>query len=205
MSGRKIILIGGMPTVGKSTIAAQVAKRLDLPWISTDQIRTLMMTTADKRDYPLLFNADGYTAETYLTAYTAEEIATQELEQSNEIWSTIQYFIDNDWVWRDGFVLEGINITPTLVQETYSAKENVKAVFLSDIEKERTRKVVHNRGLFGPPHETPDPLKEKEVEWTHIFDQMIREQASKTDLPLIEIEKSDADIDNVLAALGYNT
>lgn len=204
MSRRKIILIGGMPTVGKSTIAARVAKRLDLPWISTDQIRTLMMTTANKQDYPLLFNEDGHTAESYLTTYTADEIATQEIQQADEIWSTIRHFIDSDWVWRDGFVLEGINITPSLVAETYGGNEDIKAVFLSDSDTERTRTVVYKRGLFGPPHETPDALKEKEIEWTHLFDRTIREQIEKTGLPLVEIEKTERDVDRVLIALGYS-
>lgn len=202
MSRRRIILIGGMPTVGKSTIAAQVAKHVNLPWLSTDQIRTLIMTPAHKEEYPLLFNTDGHTAESYLTTYPAEQIATQELMQSDEIWPTIQYFIDHDWVWRDGFVLEGINITPFLVQKTYGETNSVSAVFLSDRDSSRTKQVIFSRGLFGPPAETPDALKEKELEWTLLFDKEIRHQAEKTGLPLVEIEKSCEDIKKVLSALG---
>lgn len=191
-----------MPTAGKSTIAAQVAKHLNLPWLSTDQIRTLMMTPAHKEEYPLLFNADGHTAESYLTTYSAEQVATQELMQSDEIWPTIQYFIDRDWVWRDGFVLEGINITPFLVRKTFGDTNSIAAVFLSDKDVGRTKQVIFNRGLFGPPADTPDALKEKELEWTLLFDKEIRRQADKTGLPLVEIEKSHEDIEKVLSALG---
>ncbi len=40
-------LIGGAPTVGKSTIAAPLAAHLNLPWISTDRIRDIMRTVAE--------------------------------------------------------------------------------------------------------------------------------------------------------------
>jgi 2-phosphoglycerate kinase len=39
-------LIGGAPTVGKSTVAAALAAHLDLPWISTDQIRDILQSDA---------------------------------------------------------------------------------------------------------------------------------------------------------------
>ncbi len=38
----RIILIGGAPTVGKTFIAKELSKKLFLPWISTDTIRSLM-------------------------------------------------------------------------------------------------------------------------------------------------------------------
>jgi len=35
---KKIILIGGAPTAGKSYVAEKIAKELGIPWISTDTI-----------------------------------------------------------------------------------------------------------------------------------------------------------------------
>lgn len=37
----KIILIGGPQATGKTTLAKELSSRLDIPWISTDQIRTI--------------------------------------------------------------------------------------------------------------------------------------------------------------------
>lgn len=37
-----IILIGGAPTTGKTTLAKALSRVLGLPWISTDHIRAWM-------------------------------------------------------------------------------------------------------------------------------------------------------------------
>jgi 2-phosphoglycerate kinase len=62
---RKIILLGGMPTAGKTTIARQVSKHFDIPYISTDQIRTIMESVADPKVFPMLFSSGTYSAEEY--------------------------------------------------------------------------------------------------------------------------------------------
>jgi 2-phosphoglycerate kinase len=44
----KIILIGGAPACGKTTVAARLSRELGIPWISTDSIRHIMRTEALK-------------------------------------------------------------------------------------------------------------------------------------------------------------
>lgn len=58
---RKIILIGGAPTVGRSTMAKFLSERLGIPWISTDQTRAIMQAVVSKDAYPALFTANGMT------------------------------------------------------------------------------------------------------------------------------------------------
>jgi len=52
---QRIILIGGAPTTGKSTIAMRLSEELHLPVISTDQIRTIIQSIADPHIHPNLF------------------------------------------------------------------------------------------------------------------------------------------------------
>ena len=199
---RVIILIGGMPTAGKSTIATAIANQLGIPWFSTDQIRTIMEGCVRRSDYPLLFNAEGHSAESFLTTYTPEEIADMEYRQSEEVWPAIKNFIEKDWVWSRGFVLEGINIVPELVARDYQDGPRVRSVFLSDMSDERIRHVVHTRGLFGPPDQTPDHLKQVEVEWTRLFDARVRSAALVNNMTVVEVNKNQDDISQVLDALS---
>lgn len=87
---RKVILIGGAPTTGKSTMASLLAKHFNLPWISTDQIRDVMRLVASREKYPKLFNPEGYNAEKFLTEFSAEEIARMEFEQGEAAWIGIK-------------------------------------------------------------------------------------------------------------------
>ncbi len=75
---KQIILVGGMPTAGKSTLAENLSKHLNLPWISTDQIGIMMRAVATREKYPTLFTWEDYDGFEYLNKYTADEIADNE-------------------------------------------------------------------------------------------------------------------------------
>lgn len=199
---RDIILIGGMPTAGKSTIAEGVSKHFRLPWISTDQIRTIMKSVADRGSFPELFNDTDYSAEDFLNKFLAQEIADMVFRQSIETWIGIQELIENDWTWRSGVVIEGVNILPFLVKESYGENNNVKAVFLSDSNEQRISQVVYNRGLFDDADKYSDSVKAKEVEWVKIFNKKLREDATMAGYPVVDIAKNSDDLQKVLELLS---
>ena len=198
---RKIILIGGAPTVGKSTIAKALSARFNLPWISTDQIRTILQVAADRDKYPTLFTSDNLCAEDFLNKYSAQEIAKMEYQQGVDVWPGIKAMISNDWTWRDGCIIEGVNIIPKLIAEEYGDKPNIKTIILSDKDEDRIRSVVYTRGLFGKADGYSDDVKEKEVDWVLLFDKAITDEADKYGNPVVDIRKNDEDISRVLRAL----
>lgn len=199
---RKIIFIGGMPTAGKTTIARQVAEHFDLPCLSGDQIRVIMQSVADKQKYPLLFSADDFTAEEFLTKYSPEEIAEMEYNQGYEAWQGVRYFVEHDWVWKKGCVIEGVSILPPLIHEIDANKCDVKVVFLSDSNHDRIRHVVYNRGLYDDAKLYSDNVKDKEIKWVKLFDKKLREDASNAGYSVIEMSKDKSDIEKVLSALS---
>lgn len=194
---KQIILVGGMPTAGKSTIAEAIAKHYDLPWISTDQIRMIMLSVANEKDHPALFEGMNMTAEAFFDKYSVEEVVDQEYKLAKEVWTGVKRFIDTGWVWKRGFIIEGVGILPGLVAEGYSDKPEVKAVFLSDTNHERIRDVVYNRGFFTHPDKYGSAVKEKEVEWVKLFDNVIRQEAEQYGFPFIEISKDLSDVKKV--------
>ena len=198
---KNIYLIGGAPTVGKSTIAQALARHFDIPWISTDQIRDLLRTVAKRSDYPKLFNGEGYDAEKYLTEFSAEQIVDKEMEQGDVVWIGIKGMIEQDYTWVDGFVVEGVNILPHLVDKDFASNKRVKAVFLVDEDADRTRDVVFNRGLWADAKTYSDDVKEKEVEWAQLFSHRLKQEAQKYGFPVIEVKKDKDDLQAVLEDL----
>jgi 2-phosphoglycerate kinase len=198
---RIVILIGGAPTVGKSTMAQLLSHRLSLPWISTDQIREVMQTVADEAQHPKLFNAGHTEAETFLNAYMPEQIADMELEQGEAVWAGVIKFIENDYTWKDGFIMEGVGILPKLVATIQD--NDVKSIFLIDRNEERMKNVIYARGLWGDADTYPDYLKEKEVHWATLFSHKLEKEARRYGLSVVEVEKnSQTDLAKVCELLG---
>ncbi|MBU8830557.1 hypothetical protein [Mycolicibacterium goodii] len=198
---KKIILIGGAPTTGKSTLAQQVARHFDLPWVSTDQIRNTMRVTASRQDYPNLFNPKGYSAERLLTEFSAEEIVDIEFRQSEAAWLGISAFIKNDYRWTNGFVVEGINVLPHLVRQDFADNDGIRAAFLVDRDEARTRKVIYERGLCDDVDKYPDSAKEKEVEWVTLFCHSLEREAAHYGYPVIDVDKTNDDLARLISVL----
>lgn len=199
---KTIILIGGAPTTGKSTLARALSAHLGLPWISTDQIRAVMKSVARAEDFPHLHNATGHTAETFLTTFSVEDIARMEMEQGHDTWVGIKAFIEGDSTWRQGFIIEGVNILPALVARDFKDHKNIKPLFLVDDNEDRTRKVVFTRGLWDDADKYPDTHKEKEVQWALLFGRQLRAAADEYKYPVLEINKNDNDLKTALGLLG---
>lgn len=199
---RKIILIGGAPTVGKSTMAGLLSKHLGLPWISTDQTREIMRAMANKSEYPDLYNADGHDAVSFLTTFSAEEITDMEFKQGIAAWPGNKKLIEGDYTWRQGFIVEGVNILPELIPALETSSD-IRPVFLIDDSEERMREVVFGRGLWEDAHKYPDDVKEKEVEWATIFSKRLEASAFERNYPVVKINKdSEKDLQTVISALG---
>ncbi len=199
---KQIILIGGAPTTGKSTVAKLLSKHLDIPWISTDQIRQILKSVAHINDYPGLFNTEGYTAEKFLTEYSSEQIVEMEFASGEETWVGVKNFIEDAYPWTDSYIIEGVGILPHLVSRDFKENSEIKPIFLIDEDADRIRDVVLNRGLWGSAKSYSDELKEKEVEWVRLFSHKVKNEANKYEYSLIEVSKKDSDFEKVLSALS---
>lgn len=201
---RKIIFIGGMPTAGKSTIAEAVSKELNLPWISTDQIRDTLRGVVKRSELPKLFNPEGFDGEKFLTHFSATEIAQMEFSQSEAVWPGIKAFIDSDYTWVNGLIIEGVNILPKLVHKDFADMKNVKAIFVNDNNKDRIHATIHRRGLWDAADKYPDYVKEKEIEWVLEFSKILKQQAYKFNYPWLELEKNENDINSLFKIIKEN-
>jgi 2-phosphoglycerate kinase len=198
-------LIGGAPTVGKSTIAAALAAHLDLPWISTDQIRDIMRTVADRRTHPKLFNPElhgpeGHGAENLFDAFTARQLVEIEVGQGEAAWTGIKALIERDYTWPQGFVVEGVNLLPHLIARDFTAAD-VRSVFVTEARPERMRAVIFTRGIWDEAGRYPDSVKDKEFAWVLAYDAWLKDQARRHGFPVVALEKDDKDLGRILEAL----
>ena len=196
------ILIGGAPTTGKSVMAQKIAARLNMPWISSDQLRDVVRPYADKERFPTLYDSQGMTAEEFLERYSAQEICSMEFAQAADVWPAIQGLVSNTYNWVDGYVIEGVNVLPRYVAPIIKDNPRIKPVFLIDLDRDRMREVVYTRGLFDDADTYSDHVKDKEVEWAMMFAQELQAEAEKHGLPVLHVSKTDQDVDRAIELLG---
>jgi 2-phosphoglycerate kinase len=194
-------LIGGAPTVGKSTIAAALAARLNLPWISTDQIRDIMRTVADRRAHPKLFNPEGCDAGNLFDAFSTEQLVEIEVGQGEAAWTGIKMLIERDYTWPQGFVVEGVNLLPHLIARDFEGASEVRAVFVTDSQPARMRAVIFARGIWDEAGRYPDSVKDKELDWVLAYDAWLKQQATAHGFRVVPLEKDDQDLGRILEAL----
>jgi 2-phosphoglycerate kinase len=201
MSKQQIILIGGAPTAGKSKMAQLLSAHLDIPWISTDQIREIMRGVLKEDDCPVLFRNRNISGEDFLNKYSAKEIVNREIEEAEKTWEGVKSFIKNSYPWEN-FIVEGVAILPRLVARDLEGNLSIKPIFLVDENADRIREVVFTRGLWDDARTYPDEVKEKEVEWALLFSHGLRKEAERFGYPIIEVEKRKNDLIVVLNALN---
>ncbi len=194
----KIILIGGAPTVGKTHTAKRLSKKLNLPWISTDGIRSMLRRVVAKKEFPYLFaNTPRLSAEEYLTKYSAKEIVDNQNRQSIDVWKGVKAFIDTDHTW-ESFIVEGVAVLPKFVNKDLKKDKRIKPVFLVNSNETQIRKVVYARGLYDSADTYSDDVKEKEVEWALMFNNWLKKEARKYKLPVYEIKWWNYSIDDII-------
>ncbi|BBM83903.1 hypothetical protein [Candidatus Uabimicrobium amorphum] len=202
MNHRQIYFIGGAPTLGKSTLAQMLSQYLGIPWISTDQIRDIIRRATKYEELPKLFPPKDYDLERFFSEFSPQQIVQMEIEQGECAWPGIVDFIENDYTWTDGFVVEGVNVLPHLVHRSFSERTNVKTVFVKKSCSESIRKVIFERGICDTQSQK---IKEKELEWVLLFDQKIQQLAVEYGFCLLEMNKNASDFSDLLRLFGFES
>lgn len=186
---KKVFLIGGSPTAGKTFTAKKLSAEMGIPWISTDIIREQMRHLVRKEDYPILFrhaNATPQMGVKFLTRNSVSEIIKHVNEEDAEVWKGVRALIESDGDW-ESYIIEGVGMPPKKVAELVRKRKDVRAVFLIDENIPRVRKTIFTRGLWDAAHKYPHSVKEKEVEWVVAHNEYIKSEARKYRLPIISI------------------
>ena len=131
---KKIILIGGIPRNGKTTLAKKISERLNVSTISTDTLEYIayQYIPEDKIDnfFPknLLRRKTDYNNDRMYSEFSAEEISESYIKQSDTVSKAIKALVEHSSQVGIGFVIEGYHLTPKLIKELKENKEYGKYI-----------------------------------------------------------------------------
>src|SRR5262249_41728919 len=129
LHARDVLLIGGPPTAGKTTLARALSARLGVPWLATDQIRRLMRTATQREHNLDLFGPPIDSAEQRFTAHSSDALVDLAFRESRAVWPGVKRFVEFDHLWTAGFIIEGMNILPELAAADFGQAPRVRVVF----------------------------------------------------------------------------
>jgi 2-phosphoglycerate kinase len=131
-----IYLIGGSPRCGKTKVAKVLASRTNIPWFPADYLGAVVSPYIPENEqaakFPLRVIRDQNPSNDFrYSNYSSEEIVEFYYTQAKSVWLGLKAFIKYAAHDEQDFILEGYQITPTLLSELdEDIKKSVKSVFL---------------------------------------------------------------------------
>lgn len=167
-SAQSLILIGGVPRTGKTTLAKKIAINLGISWISTDTLESIAhsYTPEEQRDarFPksVMRRNTNRSNDEFYTTYSIAEIIDSYEKQAETVGVAIEaltkYADKEGW----GYVIEGYHVTPTVLTKLRAADIMFNSVILvnsdpvqaiersrqSDVENDWVRDNTKDEGTY---------------------------------------------------------
>jgi len=135
-----IFFIGGPPRTGKTLLARKLAKKLNISWLSTDDLRWAVMESGKilKNDslFTLVNAGEWDNKEKYYNKYSPEEIIKHQNLESREVVKYLKGFIDALEYRKSDFILEGVALYPPLISKQVIKKSNIEFICVGNTDYE---------------------------------------------------------------------
>ena len=180
----QVLLIGGPSAIGKTTIAAEVARRLGVPWLMVDDLRLALQRCG----LPI---PDADVVETF-------DRPGGLVALGDAIAPAIEVVIENHVDQGIPIVIEGDGILPSLFDRTSvrarATNGRVRAVFLTEDDEDAlyANFQARQRGLRTSAH----------AQKNFLFGQWLKREAERRGIPLAPARPWQSLADRVLLASG---
>jgi 2-phosphoglycerate kinase len=201
-----LLLIGGAPGSGKSTIATALASRLDIfRTQSTDMLREVMRMMIPERLLPVLhrssFEAWRALPDTAWLTVQEDRIASGYRNQTDLLTVACEAVVQRAVRERVSMVLEGVHIDPTVVKRLRGGKDIIVVpIMLAVLKQELLRNRIRGRGGTVPHRRAERYLKNFQSIW-HLQSYMLSE-ADKEQIPIVVNENKEETVAEILRVVS---
>lgn len=198
-----VLLIGGVSGSGKTVAAADLARRLAIPWIGVDDLRLALQWSRVR------LPGSGQTEALYFFLDTpdvwslpAERLRDGLIEVAELMTPAIEIVIQNHLHNGDPLIIEGDGIHPAIVERPELSKEfesgAVRPVFVHEPDTTRlyANYITRKRLIAG----RPEAELRTEARVKALFSNWIATEARKRELPAIDSRPFDSLVERIVSA-----
>jgi 2-phosphoglycerate kinase len=203
-----IILIGGAPAVGKTYLAEQLSLKLGIPWISADNIHSLMlepviprMHTSRVIDSVRKFDSEGKTPTVDKRKITIQDILDKHIRENEDVWKDVLLFIKKNDLW-ESYIVEGGAIMPHVIGRDLKNRTDVHPLFLLDKSEDRIRKVLHMKTIWHQDVEYYNKAKNLDLNTVLYINRWLRSELKKYSYPYLELTEESIPISSVIKLIA---
>ena len=198
-----VILIGSASGIGKSTIAAELAKELNIKHlIESDFIRAVVRGIIGKEYAPAL-HSSSYDAYKHLRNKNRYEdyndlVSAGFDEHASYVIPALEKIIQRAITDYDDIVIEGVHLVPGLIDiEQFKEYANIYFFVLSSDEESHKERFVKRAIQIQRGGKQLDFFKENRIIHDHLL-----KQAEKNDVEVIKAETIEKTLDSILAIIN---
>jgi 2-phosphoglycerate kinase len=116
MAESKVILIGGAPFSGKTTLAKRLAAQRGYALVAIDDLGTALRAVTTPQSHPALHPMAGWDYRAYYVASSPATLIEHSQREHQALWPAIVAVIDAHLHWAGPVILEGWQLDPERVR-----------------------------------------------------------------------------------------
>lgn len=203
-----IYLIWGSPRSWKTTLSKKLSQDLDIPYISTDYLRLVIMPYfkwVDKDiNFPFESMFDKYwDIEEFFKNSKWNDLLNADVKEAETLWEGIMWFIEYLLLSNTDYIVEWVHFLPKLVNKLQD-KKNIKIVTLTKVDQQKIFEwLIKNRGNgdWIADNINDNKVLEKVAESLSGYGKYFTEESGKYWLKVINTEQNFDD--KIKAGLNY--
>ena len=198
-----VILIGSASGIGKSTIAAELAKSLNIKHlIESDFIRAVVRGIIGKEYAPALHSSsyDAYKSIRNKSRYTSYDdlVAAGFDDHASYVIPALEKVIQRAITDFDDIIIEGVHLVPGLIDiEQFKEYANIYFFVLSSDEESHKERFVKRAVQIHRGGKQLDFFRENRIIHDHLL-----KQASEYDVNIINTESIDKTLEKILSVIN---
>ncbi|HBF67200.1 MAG TPA: hypothetical protein DDW36_02125 [Candidatus Magasanikbacteria bacterium] len=144
-----VIMIGGIPTIGKSSVARTLAAHRSMDYLSTDIITRLVVTATSAKQTPFVHFLRRQNPDHYFLKTAPKTFVSHCKKEAAEVMKAILGLFEPYKPFEArGAVIEGSVLLPELIAP-FCREQQARVVFLLAERKEHVRENIERRGLWA--------------------------------------------------------
>lgn len=177
----KVILIGGAPGAGKTTLATALVARLGMTSLSIDDLKTAAQAITTPQTHPKLHVMSRAPAVEYFTNSTIEQLKAEATQQHEAVWPMVERVVGAHATWGSPIVIDGWHLRPSWVAQLN--QKNVWSgwiVTTAEVLRAREKKLA-----WYQESTHPDRMLENFLARSLWYNDLIREQARQQGMTIL--------------------